>query len=185
MSPWFCASATLVLPRRDSRILPLAPLPLARDGDSGELMLRREVMQRLRVLFVCIHNSARSQMAEAFLKQLAGDRFDVESAGLEPGSLNPRVVEAMKETGIDISGNHTKSVDSFLARGVRFDFVITVCDETAAERCPVFPGPSRREHWGFRDPGSLTGTDEDQMKETRAIRDQIRKRVWLFIKEHP
>jgi arsenate reductase (thioredoxin) len=141
-------------------------------------------MQRQRVLFVCIHNSARSQMAEAFLKQLAGDQFEVESAGLEPGSLNPFAVKVMKEAGIDISGNATKSVDSFLARGARFDYVITVCDETAAERCPVFPGPSKREHWGFRDPSSLTGTHEEQMEETRNIRNQIRNRVRLFIKEH-
>jgi arsenate reductase (thioredoxin) len=123
-------------------------------------------------------------MAEAFLKHRAGDRFDVESAGLEPGSLNPLVVEVMKESGIDISGNQTKSVDSFLARNARFDFVVTVCDETAAERCPVFPGPSKREHWGFRDPGSLPGTREERLAETRNIRDEIDMRVRQFINEH-
>jgi arsenate reductase (thioredoxin) len=140
---------------------------------------------RKRVLFVCIHNSARSQMAEAFLKQLAGDQFDAESAGLEPGMLNPLAVAVMQEAGIDISTNHTKSVDSFLARGARFDFVVTVCDETSAERCPVFPGSSKREHWGFRDPGALSGTREERLTETRVIRDQIKDRVREFIKEHP
>jgi arsenate reductase (thioredoxin) len=122
-------------------------------------------------------------MAEAFLKHFAGDRFDVESAGLEPGSLNPFAVEVMKEVGIDISGNQAKSVDSFLTSGTRFDFVITVCDETAAERCPVFPGSSQRQHWGFRDPGALSGTRESRLKETRTIRDQIKERVLEFTRQ--
>ena len=97
-------------------------------------------MAKQRVLFVCVHNSARSQMAEAFLKQLAGDRFEVESAGIEPGALNPIVVDAMKEIGIDISGNQTKDVFDFLKRGKAFSYVITVCDEASGERCPIFPG---------------------------------------------
>ena len=92
-----------------------------------------------RVLFVCIHNSARSQMAEAFLKQACGGEFEAESAGLEPGKLNPVVVEAMKEVGIDISGNATKAVWDFIKSGKPAAYVITVCDETSAERCPIFP----------------------------------------------
>ena len=100
-----------------------------------------EPMNKKRVLFVCVHNSARSQMAEAFLNALAPDRFVAESAGIEPRTLNPTVVEAMKGGGIDISKNTTKSVQSFIAEGRRYDYIITVCDEASAERCPVFPGP--------------------------------------------
>src|SRR3990167_5775132 len=97
-------------------------------------------MDKKRVLFVCVHNSARSQMAEAFLKQLAGDRLEAESAGLEPGKLNPVVVETMKEVGIDISQNKTKSVFNFYKQGKQYDYVITVCDESQSGQCPVFPG---------------------------------------------
>src|SRR4030095_7442930 len=102
-----------------------------------------------KVLFICIHNSARSQMAEAFLNQICGDQFEAHSAGIEPGKLNPIVVQAMQEIGIDISGNQTRSVDSMLRSGQTFDFVVTVCDETSAERCPLFPGRTTRLHWGF------------------------------------
>ena len=99
------------------------------------------------VLFVCIHNSARSQMAEAFLNQMCGDEFQAQSAGIEPGRLNPIVVEAMREIGVDISGNKTKSVADMLQSGQVFAYVVTVCDETSAERCPVFPGGTTRLHW--------------------------------------
>ena len=111
-----------------------------------------------RVLFICIHNSARSQMAEALLNQLCGEEFEAQSAGLEPGRLNPLVVEAMAEVGIDISKKGTQSVDDVLRSGRTFAYVITVCDETSAEKCPVFPGPTQRLHWGFQDPSVLTGT---------------------------
>ena len=100
------------------------------------------------VLFVCIHNSARSQMAEAFLKQRCGDAFEVHSAGIEPGKLNPLAVEAMREVGVDISKNQTKSALDFIESGRRFAYVITVCDETSVERCPVFTGVTERLHWG-------------------------------------
>src|SRR5213592_2422426 len=106
-------------------------------------------MTKKRVLFICIHNSARSQMAEAFLNQLCGDQFEAHSAGLEPGKLNPIVVEAMQEVEIDLSANKTKSVDSTLKSGRMFEYVVTVCDETSAERCPIFPGVTTRLHWGF------------------------------------
>ena len=140
-------------------------------------------MAKQRVLFVCVHNSARSQMAEAFLKQLAGDRFEVESAGIEPGALNPIVVDAMKEIGIDISGNQTKDVFDFLKRGKAFSYVITVCDEASGERCPIFPGISKRMHWSFEDPSSFTGTYEEKLSRVRKVRNVIRLRIKQFLKE--
>jgi arsenate reductase len=128
-------------------------------------------------------------MAEAFTKlwgsagKIRQDvAFTAESAGLEPGSLNPVVVEVMNEIGIDISKNKTDSVFEFVKEGRRYDYVITVCDESNAEQCPVFPGVTRRKHWGFRDPSALTGTAEEIKAETRKIRDQIKAAVETFIK---
>jgi arsenate reductase len=138
---------------------------------------------RLKVLFVCIHNSARSQMAEAFLNFLGGDRYEAESAGIEPGVLNPLVVQVMQEEGIDISGNRTKDVFEFLKQGRRYAFVVTVCDETAAERCPVFPGTGKRLHWGFPDPSAFQGSQEERLAKTREVRDQIKARVRRFLSE--
>jgi len=112
-------------------------------------------MDKKRVLFVCVHNSARSQMAEAFLKKYGRDRFEVESAGLEPGKLNPIVIEAMKEAGINISQNKTKSVFDFYKQGKVYDYVITICDESQSGQCPVFPGEAKKLHWGFPDPSNL------------------------------
>jgi len=97
-------------------------------------------MKKTKILFVCIHNSARSQMAEAFVNRYCSECFEAESAGLEPGNLNPIVIEAMAEDGIDISQNATKSVDEILRAGKTYDYVVTVCDEASAERCPIFPG---------------------------------------------
>lgn len=134
-------------------------------------------MAKQRVLFVCIHNSARSQMAEAFLARACAGRFTAYSAGLEPGRLNPVVIAAMREKGIDLAGNRTKSVAHMLATGLSFAYAITVCDEASAERCPVFPGPTRRLHWGFPDPSALTGTPEEQLARTRTIRDAIERRI--------
>lgn len=138
-------------------------------------------MIKKKVLFVCIHNSARSQMAEAFLKHMAGDRFEIESAGLEPGKLNPIVVEAMKEIGIDISNNTTKNVFDFLKQGKRYDYVITVCDESQSGKCPVFPSQAKKIHWGFDDPSSFTGTWEDKLAKTRDVRNKIEARIkgWI------
>ncbi len=138
-------------------------------------------MAKQKVLFVCVHNSARSQMAEAFLKQMAPDRFEVESAGLEPGKLNPVVVEAMKEVGVDISQNKTKSVFDFYKQGKQYDYVITVCDESQSGRCPVFPGNGRRLHWGFDDPAAFEGAYDEKLVKTRMIRDQIKQKIidWL------
>lgn len=130
-----------------------------------------------RVMFICIHNSARSQMAEAFLKELCSDEFEVQSAGLEPGKLNPIVVEAMQEVGIDISRNPTKAVWDFVKAGKTFTYVITVCDETSAERCPIFPGVTKRLHWSFPDPSSFSGTHEEKLARTREVRDTIREKI--------
>jgi len=134
-------------------------------------------MKKLKVLFVCIHNSARSQMAEAWLNKLCGDRFEGYSAGLEPGVLNPLVVQVMREVGIDIANNRTKPVLDFVKTGILFSYVVTVCDETSAERCPVFPGITHRLHWGFPDPAALVGTDEEKLTAIRSIRDDIKKKV--------
>lgn len=140
-------------------------------------------MNKIKVLFVCVHNSARSQMAEAFLKEIGRDKFEVESAGLEPGTLNPVVVESMKEIGIDISGNQTQGVFEIFKAGRNFHYVITVCDETSAERCPIFPVIAKRVHWSFPDPSALTGTDKDKLNETGKIRDSIRSKVEKWVSE--
>ena len=138
-------------------------------------------MDKKKILFICAHNSARSQMAEAFIKQLAGDRFEAESAGLEAGVLNPLAVEVMKEKGIDISHNKTKSVFDFYKQGKRYNYVITVCDASQSERCPIFPGAEQNLNWDFPDPSVLTGTNEEKMKNIRKIRDQIEEKIkeWL------
>lgn len=140
-------------------------------------------IKKIKVLFVCIHNSARSQIAEAFLNQLAGDRFEAQSAGLEPGVLNPLAVEVMREAGIDISAKQTKGVFDFYKQGAIFNYAITVCDETNAERCPIFPGITKRLHWNFADPASLPGSWEEKLAATRRIRDDIRQSVLTFISE--
>lgn len=134
-------------------------------------------MKKKKVLFVCIHNSARSQMAEAFLNEICGSEFEAQSAGLEPGKLNPIVVEAMREVGIDISRNKTKAVADFVTSAESFAYVMTVCDEASAERCPVFPGGAKRLHWGFPDPSAVPGSAEEKLAQTRVIRDAIRKKV--------
>jgi arsenate reductase len=139
--------------------------------------------RRDKVLFICVHNSARSQMAEAFLKQMAGNRFEVESAGLEPGRLNPLAVEVMKEIGIDISGNRTKSASDFFKEGKLYTYVITVCDETSAEQCPFFPGITTRLHWSFADPSGFTGTQEEKLEKTRQVREAIREKIESWLKE--
>lgn len=129
------------------------------------------------VLFVCVHNSARSQMAEAFLNKQCPDDFVAESAGLEAGTLNPLAVAAMREVGMDISSQTSKSAFDLFERGKRYSYVVTVCDETSAERCPIFPGAARHLHWSFPDPAALEGTWDERLAKTRIIRDQIRARI--------
>jgi arsenate reductase len=136
-----------------------------------------------KVLFVCTHNSARSQMAEAYLKKLAGDRFEVESAGIEPGNLNPYVVRALAEDGIDISGKQTQGVFDLLKKGRFYNFVIAVCSKEAADRCPIFPGHAKRLVWPYPDPSTFTGSDEEIMAHVREVRDAIKKHVQQFAQE--
>ncbi len=134
-------------------------------------------MAKKNILFVCIHNSARSQMAEAFVNNYYGEKFHAQSAGIEPGKLNPIVVDAMQEIGIDISGNSTTSVAEVIESKQTFDYLITVCDETSAERCPIVPGTGERLHWGFPDPSGLDGSYEEKLSETRTIRDAIKTKI--------
>jgi arsenate reductase len=130
-----------------------------------------------KVLFICVHNSARSQMAEAFLNDICADDFEAHSAGLEPGQLNPLAVQAMQEVGIDISEKKTQAVFDVFKSGQFFPYVITVCDESEAAGCPIFPGVTHRLHWSFSDPSALTGSYEQRLQGTRKIRDEIRARI--------
>jgi len=124
-------------------------------------------------------------MAEAWLRHLGGARFEVESAGLEPGKLNPFVVQAMAAAKIDISHHRAKSVDELLSAGKHFDYVIAVCDKEAAERCPFFPGEGKRLHWSFPDPSAATGVDEDKLRVATEVRDAIRARIESWLCEVP
>jgi len=142
-------------------------------------------MEKTRVLFVCIHNSARSQMAEAILNYLGGASYQAESAGLEPGKVNPFAVEAMAEMGIDISHHGTQDVFELFKLGRRFSYVITVCDESSGERCPLFPGITKTLHWSFDDPAIFTGTREDRLAATIAVRDAILRKIQDWLKEIP
>jgi arsenate reductase (thioredoxin) len=136
-----------------------------------------------KILFVCIHNSARSQMAEAFLKKYGGDLFTAESAGIEPGIMNPNVVTVMQETGIDLNGKTTQGVFDLLRKGMRYDAVVTVCDKEAAERCPVFPGNVKRIQWSFKDPSAFKGNPDEVLQQTREVRDEIEAEVKDFVRE--
>lgn len=134
-------------------------------------------MSKPKVLFVCIHNSARSQMGEALLNHLCGDQLEAQSAGLEPGKLNPLAVEAMRQIGVDISQAETKSVFEKFQNAEHFAYVITVCDETSGERCPLFPGAARRIHWSFPDPSSFSGSWEERVQRTVEVRDMIADQI--------
>lgn len=135
-------------------------------------------MDKERVLILCTGNSARSQMAEGILRHIAGDRFEVESAGTAPSRVRPEAIEAMSEIGIDISSYRSKSVDEFSSQP--FDQIITVCDN-AKENCPVFPGRANRIHWSFEDPAAVNGTETEQLDAFRRIRDEIRERLRRFV----
>ncbi len=127
--------------------------------------------EKARVLFLCTHNSARSQMAEGLLRDLAGDRFEVHSAGTEATSVRPQAARVMGELGVDISGQESKTLDRYL--GEPFDYVITVCDE-ANEACPFFPGAKRRLHWSLPDPSRADGTEEERVEVFRSVRDRLK-----------
>jgi arsenate reductase len=131
-------------------------------------------MNKRRVLFLCTHNSARSQMAEGLLRHLAGDCFEAFSAGTEATHVRPMAVRAMQEIGVDIAGQESKTLDRYL--GEPFDAVITVCDQ-ANEACPVFFGAGERLHWSFPDPSQATGTQDEQLAVYRSVRDAIRERI--------
>ena len=136
-----------------------------------------------KVLFICVHNSARSQMAEAWLNYTCGDFFEAQSAGLEPGTLNPLVVQVMKEVGIDLSQKKTQAVFDVWKSSQLFQYVVTVCSESEAKGCPVFAGVTSRLHWPFRDPSQLTGSDETRLNEVRKIRDEIRCKIEEWCEE--
>ena len=138
----------------------------------------------LHVLFVCEHNSSRSQMAESFLTHLGGDDSRAKGCGLEAGTVNPLVVEAMLEIGLDLGGATTQTALDLLKQGRRYDLVITVCSRKASELCPLFPGRSLRLNWPFADPSTLEGDREEQLKAIRVIRDDIRRQVEAFLAEY-
>jgi arsenate reductase len=127
-----------------------------------------------KILFICVHNSARSQMAEAYLKLLAGDEFYAESAGFEPTEINPLVVEVMREEGVDLSNKKTQSVFELFKKGKIFEYVVTVCEEGKDALCPIFPGVTHRLRLPFPDPARAQGTPEEQLAQVRIIRDQIK-----------
>jgi len=136
-----------------------------------------------RVLFICVDNSARSQMAEAWLNKICGEYFEAQSAGLEPGALNPLAVQVMAEAGIDISKKKTQAVFDVFKSGQLFAYVITVCDETSAEKCPIFPGPATRLHWSFPDPSEVQGSETAKLEQVRLIRDEIRAKIAQWCEE--
>ena len=139
-------------------------------------------MQQTRVLFLCTGNSARSQMAEAFLRKYASDRFEAHSAGLEPKPLNPLTVKVMEEVGVDMSGHKSKGFETYLGK-MLFQYLITVCDD-AEKNCPsTWPGVSNRLHWHFEDPAALIGTDEEKLAKFRQVRDQIDEKVKAWVAE--
>ena len=136
-------------------------------------------MKKPKVLFVCTHNSARSQMAEVLLNHMAGDRFEAFSAGTEPGKINPFTIQVMEEIGIDMSSHYSKGIGVFLGK-VHFGYAITVCD-SAEKNCPIFPGMGTRLHWSFEDPAAFEGTDKEKLEKFRQIRDQIKLKITEWI----
>jgi arsenate reductase (thioredoxin) len=138
----------------------------------------------MRVLFLCTHNSSRSQMAEGLLRARGGNRYAVFSAGTHPRSVHPLAIQAMREIGIDISeaaGHRAKSKEEFAGQPP-MDLVVTVCDD-AAEECPFFPGTRRQEHWGFPDPSAVTGSEEERLAAFRSVRDAITRRIEAFVRQ--
>jgi arsenate reductase len=140
-------------------------------------------MERKKILFICAHNSGRSQMAEAFANRAGKGYVVAESAGLDPKTVLPGVVEIMEEVGIDLSTNSSDSVFEFFKQGRLYDYVITVCEESVEKQCPIFPGIARRLSWPFDDPEKLIGTPEEKKEALRRLRDMIRKKVTDFVKK--
>ena len=131
----------------------------------------------IKVLFVCVHNSARSQIAEAFLNDLGKDYFIAESAGLEPGTINPLIVKVMAEVGYDLSQNTTNSVFDYFKEGRLYSIIVKVCDLENGQRCPIFPLAMNVLDWTFEDPADFTGTEEEQLEQARHLRYKIRENV--------
>jgi arsenate reductase (thioredoxin) len=141
-------------------------------------------MERTRVLFLCTGNSARSQMAEAFLRKYAGERFEVHSAGLEPKTIHPLTIRVMEEAGFDMSGHRSKGIGDYLGK-VHFEYLITVCDD-ADKNCPtVWPGVNQRMHWHFEDPAKFEGSQEQKLAKFREVRDLMDARVKAWLKSLP
>jgi len=140
-------------------------------------------VEKIKVLFLCIHNSARSQMAEAYLNLLGKGLFEAESAGFEPGHLNKLAVDAMKEDGIDISKNKIDDVADFFKERRFYGYIITVCDASKAQKCPIFPGVPKRIHWNIEDPASFKGSYDEKLEKTKKVRDEIKEKVMKFIEE--
>jgi arsenate reductase (thioredoxin) len=140
-----------------------------------------QIMSKAKVLFLCTRNSVRSQIAEAFLKKYAGGKFDVYSAGLEPGEINPHTKKVMEEIGIDISNQRSKGLMEFMGK-MHIGYLITVCSN-AEEKCPFFPGIAKRLHWPFDDPATFEGTEEEKLAKFREVRDQIKEKIQSWLKE--
>jgi arsenate reductase len=134
-----------------------------------------------KVLFICVQNSARSQMAEELLKKMAGDTFDIESAGLEPSTINPLTIEVMKEEGVDLSQKATNDAFEFFKEGREYDYVIIVCGKDGEEKCPTYPGARERLHWPFDDPAKADGSHDEKLQAFRDIREGIRQKLESFV----
>ncbi|TGC07493.1 arsenate reductase ArsC [Methanolobus halotolerans] len=138
---------------------------------------------KTKVLFICVHNSGRSQIAEEYLKRIAGDKFEVESAGLEPTQIDPFVQKVMEEDGFDLTDKKTQSAWDLFRKGKLYKYVITVCNKAYEKDCPIFPRPYIQLNWPYPDPESFNGTDEEKLAQVRSLRDSIKKRVEQFVKE--
>jgi arsenate reductase len=138
-------------------------------------------MNKIKVLFLCTGNSARSQMAEAFLRKYAGDKFEIYSAGFEPKEINPYTIKVMEEFDYDLSNHRSKNIDEYMGK-IHFGIVITVCQK-AEEMCPTIPGVSERLYWPFEDPAAFKGTEEEKIKKFREIRDQIQNKIKSWVEE--
>lgn len=138
---------------------------------------------KIKVLFICTHNSARSHMAEEFLRQLSGEKFEVKSAGFEATDINPLVIQAMEEEGIELTGKKTQSIFNLYKEKDFFGYVITVCNKAKELDCPIFPGNPRSIHWDLENPEDFIGTKEEKMEKVRELRDKIKKLVQQFIHE--
>lgn len=138
---------------------------------------------KTKVLFICVHNSGRSQIAEEYLKRIAGDHFEVESAGLNPTELHPLVRKVLEEDGFELNDKKTQAAWDLFREGKLYKYVITVCDKAHEKDCPIFPRPFNQLNWPFPDPESFTGTEEEKIVQFRSLRDSIKMRVEEFVEE--